>query len=317
MMASEVSTLLLLAVVVALASLASYWLSQWRARDGGQTFTFAGLGIGTGLMLAAVFLLVLGVVLIVQQWVSRLDGAMPESENAIADIARRPNPFDSVSSVSGEPTSDERTGLVPTRARAQARSDENRSREVRPTEPSSAAGVSTEDIIARKSVGGQRGTGVLSASDPWAATRCVVPVRREWDDGTRWTIVNDCGVAVAILIAVCARPESECSSRAWRYPEDGLTLPAKHQRSVTEAEQTQYANELRHAACVVTDPTAVVLMGLNGEERNTPDRQRAFAEARLRDACLSEVRRLSVLGAAYGRPIEAMLGARLYSRAER
>lgn len=312
MMTSEISTLLLLAAVVALVTLASYLFHLWRARHGGGTVAIAGLGIGAGLLLAAALLLVFGIVLIVQQWLSRLDATTPESEGAMLEIPNSPNPFDRVS---GEP-SPERSRPVAARERARSRPDENPSHDSRQATSASEVGVAAEDLIAEKPADRQHGADVPSASDPWATTRCVVPVRREWDDGTRWTIVNDCGVAVAILIAVCARSESDCPSRAWRYPEDGLTLPPKYRRSVTEAEQTQYVNGLRHAACVVTDPTAVELIALDREARNTPDRQRAFEEARLRDACLSEVRKFSLLGAASGMPIETVLGATLYSSVE-
>jgi hypothetical protein len=308
-MASHASTLLLLAVVVGLASLASYLLSQWRARRGNEPLALAGIGIGTALLLASVFITVLGVLLFSQKWLSRLNEIPSQSDAAAGDSFALPNPFDSVE-IEPPPDLGIQSNARQDSRRNRAREESAQNRQV--PEVSARADAGQSELIL-PSVGRKHNPSALSASDPWAATQCVVPFKREWDDGTRWTIVNDCGVAVAIVIATCEWAAIECSNGTWRYPADGLLLPAKIQRPTTQAEETQYVNELRHAACAVTDPTAVNLIGMDSEAR-TEQWQSEFAVARVRDTCLSEVRGLTALGRRSGVPIDALFGHAVYSR---
>lgn len=310
-MASHASTLLFLAVVVALASLASYLWSQWRARSGSETVAFAGLGLGTALMLAAVFLVVVGVLLLSHQWLMRLhDSAAAQNATAAAEIPRA-NPF---RSARVEPSPTGLASAVQSSARTRAREQvEARPRSARWTEEPATTRARSNQLPEVQS--SQSRSLVASASDPWAATRCVVPIEREWRDGTRWTIVNDCGVTVAIVIATCETPAAACPNGAWRYRENGLLLPAKSQRPTTETEETQYSNELRHAACVVSDSSAINLIGTANAERSEQWLSE-LEEARAHDACLSEVRRLAQLGARSGMPLEALLGATLYSSSQ-
>lgn len=72
-MATPTATLFLLAIVAGLASFASAQLSRWHMRHGRGTLGLAGSGIGTALLLTAVFLVVFGVVLIAYQWFAHLD----------------------------------------------------------------------------------------------------------------------------------------------------------------------------------------------------------------------------------------------------
>lgn len=312
-MATHASTLLSLAIVVGLASGASYLLGQWRVRRGDATFALAGMGVGTALLLAAVFLVVLGVVLLSQQWLSRLKETASSNETAVGDIVTRPNPFAAVQIESPAHLDIEWDGGHNSRALRTQTASAARGGPHQQTQERSARAAASPRPPAASDPREQNG-GVLSASDPWAATRCVVPLKREWSDGTRWTIVNDCGVAVAILIATCERPANACSNGAWRYPAEGLQLPAKVQRPTIEAEETLHAIELRHAACVVTDSIALDLIGIEPPAR-TQQWQRDFEAAQARDTCLHEVRWLAALGARSGVSLDALFGGTLFSRA--
>lgn len=297
-------------MVVGLASLASYFSSQWRARQGRSTLALAGIGIGTALLLAAVFLVVLGVLLLSHDWLARLDETAAELDAEARDAREIVHPF---AATTIDASSKREPGSHTQHDARQVRSRE----EVEPAQPTPAAAAeetAPNDTLVGLTGREQRSTALL-ASDPWAATGCVVPFKREWNDGTRWTIVNDCGAAVAIVIATCERSAGECASGSWRYPADGDVLPAKQVRSTTQVEETQYATELRHAACVVTDRAAVNLIGIHLQDR-AAQWPSDFEEARAHDACLTEVRRLTRLGIRSGVHIEALVGAPLYSRAE-
>lgn len=309
-MATQASTLLLLALCAGLASLASYALSQWRTRRGGGTMALAGVGFGTALLLSAVFLIVMALLLLSHQWLSRLNDTSAEIGDQAARIAT-PNPFAAIEASSFSPSADE----IEETPRGNADVQRTRRPERIEDDTSRAPAMSLSDATTTLASSRPRKTSTIDpalASDPWAATRCVVPIAREWRDGTRWTIVNDCGAVVAVLIATC---EPSCVGDRWHYLVDGMLLPAKIQRPTTEAEETQYAKELRHAACVVNDSKAVDLIGTGLQDRGETW-QVELEEARSRDGCLNEIRRLSLLGTRSGMPIERLFSGSLYSRTQ-
>jgi hypothetical protein len=106
-----------------------------------------------------------------------------------------------------------------------------------------------------------------------------VPIRRDWNGVTRWTIVNDCGAPVGVMIG-----------------NEGLVLPAKYQRSVTEAEERIDAASLHHSACFVTNARAIRLIGMSMEARSTADWRAEFETERQEDPCLSQIPRLRETG---------------------
>lgn len=308
-MAGHASTLLLLGCVVGLASLASYFLSQWRARTSRETFALAGIGFGTALLLTAVFLLMFGMLLVAHRWLSSLQGAATKSEATVSDLTALPNPFSSlpVETSIGQISSNESADLDISRQNETSEQQQRTDLEM-PEGFTATATRSTVPSVLPPSGRKQR-TGALATNAPWAATRCVVPLRRDWPEGTRWTIVNDCGVAVAIVIATCERSASDCPNDAWRYSLHDFLLPAKHRRPTTEAEEVRYTNALRHVACAVWDEVAIALIDIDNEARFA-QWQSELEETRARDACLRAARGLTQAGASSGLPIEALVGAR-------
>jgi hypothetical protein len=114
------------------------------------------------------------------------------------------------------------------------------------------------------------------------------------------------------VIATCSQSEAECNareSRAWKYQLDGMILPAKPQRSVTEAEETVRAVQLRHLACVVTNADAIKHIGKE-QVGFSPASREDFEPVRKMDDCLVRVRELSIVGQSTGLPIDVLRAQR-------
>jgi hypothetical protein len=304
-MLHSTSTLLVIFLLALAASLASYLLRQWAFTSGRhRTFAWAGISLAATLLLAATVVVVLSISFLPQRLFTQDDRATEpmikpaQSGSAITH-----------SDPAGE-ASPEQSLRTARNARVESGSDHRRTRDSQVDEKSSdlrdgpepqaaATSLATDaerraaaDIAARVS-----NTGVVASADPWGATKCVVPVHLDPANPTRWTIKNDCGAPVGIVLATCMRSAPECNvSKAWQYEEDGMVLPAKYQRSVTEAEQTRTGHQLRHLACTVTTPAAIRLIGLDSETRSSPSWRAEFESVRERDECLNRVKRLSDAG---------------------
>jgi hypothetical protein len=132
-------------------------------------------------------------------------------------------------------------------------------------------------------------------------------------DPQRWTIENECGWPVAILIATCVMSADECfdrQSRSWRYRQDGMVLPAKMQREVTADEQTQLGRHIRYVACYVTAHDAIRRIA-GGDETGPASFLARPDVASAMDVCLSAVLRLSDEGNSSGYSIDVLLNVPL------
>jgi hypothetical protein len=317
-MVDGISTVLVISLLVLVASLASYVLSQSGfIRSGGRTFAWASISMGTTLLLAAVVIVVLAIAFFSKL---RLLTSGTEATQAVTSTQPypRPNPFREgvpagtnsvVQSDAPQVDSNDRTSG---RTRRQGRSTRaGNELEQQPTASSVTSKTEHQSSNALATRVGSPGV-LTAAADPWAATKCVVPIHGDPADLMRWKLVNDCGVPVGIVIATCSQSEAECNargSRAWKYQIDGMTLPAKPQRSVTEAEETVRAAQLRHLACAITDPNAIKRIGKEQVGPSLASRE-DFESVRKMDDCLVRVRELSIIGQSTGLPIDALLAQR-------
>jgi hypothetical protein len=138
-------------------------------------------------------------------------------------------------------------------------------------------------------------------TDLWLASRCVVATGVPLDDGTRWRFENECQLPVAIVVATCDASIALCSSAPrWRYRDNGMILPAKYQRPVTEAEQTVRGSIVRYAACYITGGRLVRLLGADQQERSSTVWQEQFTGLSENDSCVSQVESWSTAGAKSG-----------------
>jgi hypothetical protein len=263
-------TVLLVALLITAASLASYFWSQSRViYYRGKAFPLAGVGAGASLLIGTVVLIVLAAILLARFNLADFDVQEMIEATVSNPQATRPNPFAPVSKSTPEPKtkSDPSKTAAGGDALGRERGNDVASSSPRPSVARNASSHVAANIDANRVV-------APPIVDLWAATRCVVPIRREWDGVTRWTIVNDCGAPVGVLAA-----------------SEALVLPAKYQRSVTEAEERIDTTSLHHSACLVTNPRAIRLIGMNIETRRTADWQAEFATARQEDPCLSAIPR--------------------------
>ena len=130
----------------------------------------------------------------------------------------------------------------------------------------------------------------------------------------RWTLENDCGVAVGIVFAACEQAPGDCQSGAWKYEIGGMYLPGKAQRTVTGAEETRHGQQIRYVACIVTTPSAIRLIGLDSEERSSQAWMEAFDAASQIDPCLVRVQQWTDAGRRSGVSIDALIGPGLPGR---
>lgn len=321
-MPGDAWTLVAILALVLVASLASYYFSQLAfARNSGRPFAWAGVGVGTiCLLVGAVIVVVLCVA-----WVAKLRLADSDADSGLViqpaqsigavptrEIAEEAAPAQSPESVSGSAA---RLDIIDNRA-GESHEEEQPSeslgsaQQLAPTLPRSEA-----ELRASKDISAHVGSSaVLATTSPWGATECVVSTHPDPADLTRWKIENECGVPVGILVATCEQAASDCDQRvsaSWKYLLDGLILPAKYQRSVTAAEQTQFGQRLEHLACVVTTPRAIELIGMDSEARASSSWRTEFESIRDIDVCLSRVRRWADAGRRTGVSIEALLGEKM------
>ena len=308
----DATTLVVILLLVGVASLASYLLTQWNAVRGGVvSIGWVALSVGTLLLLvaAAVAVLTAG---FPKVWLSFSKPGEPSRESAagietrarvperqLAEDELRPaiqRPASVARSVRDVPDQEVLTDAPTVNRAPDAASPANPQRSIQP-----AAG------------GAPRAPGpVFAASDPWAATKCVVAINPDPAQLTRWTLESECGVPVAILFASCSAGPHECAgSQSWNYQEGPLTLPDKARRPVPLVEQTRNGKSIRFAACFLSSPAAIELIGQDRETRTSSSWREEFEAARSGDECLTRVHDVTRAGRESGQPIDALLRAPL------
>jgi hypothetical protein len=308
------STLLVVLLLVLAASLASCLVSQWISpRSGGSTVGWAGISLGTLLLLAAAVIVVVSISWLPTIRVSgndRLSEHRIGTERSDGRIAQPESARESTkSSRSTTSTGATTTGIAAEHIEAGAHGELGAltaATSPGPGEETRAEGIDSVALVdVRVS---------YTTTDPWAATRCVRAFHPDPEDLSRWSLENECGLPVGIVFAACALSSPECDERrstTWKYPVGGVILPAKAQRPVTAGEETQYGRQIRHIACIVTTPVAVKLIGLDSETRSSTSWLEQFAAAREQDPCLARVQRLADAGRRTGLSIDALLGEAL------
>jgi hypothetical protein len=308
----NVTTVVFVLFLAVLASFGSFWLSRYAHARHQTSLGWTALAIGTVLLLAAVSTMVMtSSRLSFVSWLAQVDEkALVGSPSADAP-ASRASPFQRLAPDMRVPNRQVARKHVSSDLGSEASNRHRAESGQREPTPRADAVPAMSDLAKRQS-----GKLAFDASDPWAATRCVIPIRRDPAHLTKWTIENDCPAAVAIVIATCSDSPG-CDGDAmhrWTYEVRGVVLPEKRQRTVIEQEQTFYGERLERLACALSSARAIELIGESSEMRATEEWQRDFEEARGLDDCLAWVTRLSEHGRRTGVPIHALIGgARLSS----
>jgi hypothetical protein len=315
------STLLAVFLIILAASLSSYLLSQWlAARNRSKSLAWAGVSVGTLLFLAAAVLVVLSIsVLAPLHFGARDELSQPMIEPAQSSSAIAQSAAASQAMTPSEPAS---------AARGRTTSRATNGEEPRKRSFEDAIGPEPVATIASQQSHGEfpghgatttrAGSVVPVAADPWAATRCVRAFHIDPSDLLRWTIENECGRPVGILIAACLQSASECNERqstSWKYQRGGMILPGKAQRPVSDAEQTRRGQQVRFLACFITIPEAIQLIGQPiGQPIDMSSDAAASGQFQAvldQDECLARVQRWSDEGNRTGLSIDALLGGPL------
>jgi hypothetical protein len=310
------STLLAVFLIVLAASLSSWLLSQWlAARNRSKPLAWAGVSAGTLLFLAAALLAVLSISFLAPLPFAGRDGQpMIEPATSGSAIAQ------SAEVLQAMPTS-ERASAAAERAASRTSDYEEPRRKslddvVEPEPVAALASLRANGELPGHAVATTTSPGsvVPVAADPWAATRCVRAFHIDPSDLLRWTIENECGRPVGILIATCPRSAVECTERqstAWQYPRGGMILPGQTQRPVTDAEQTRHGQQVRFVACFVTTPEAIHLIGRPSDMSDEAGAADRLQDVLARDECIARVQRWSDEGNRTGFSIDALLGGPL------
>jgi len=302
-------TLLVIALVVLAASLASYGLSQWLARRGNERLGI-GLALGAALLLTAIVMVVLAGRSIFRIELALFDNA---AEQAIEPAS--PGVRTTVHAENGvEKTA---VGVAHVRTDATLRTANPANDHARLATNQSAAAATGAIASASSSAPDPRtatGPSVpyepIANTEPWAATRCVFAIQPDPADLHLWRLENECGAAVGILVASCEGSRLQCSderSTSWKYPERAMLLPAKATRSVTYAEQAQRGRHLRYAACQIGVVHALELANIEMQSRAAHWLSQ-FDTATQDDGCLSRVGNATAAGRRAGLSIDALLG---------
>lgn len=307
------STLLAIAFLIVAASLASYLFRQWPPFRGAErTVSWMALSLGTTLFLVAASAVVLFSGVLPIDWLTErlglLQSMMGHSQSE--PLSNWP-PEPSMREVSRTPAHDvavEFTSSAGTITRSGVPGDFSGysgtadNGYVTPTPQSTSHREAAENSTTLQ-VPGLVGT----TRDAWDATRCIVSYRPDPSDPTRWFLENDCGAPVAVLVAACEHRVSEqddCPSGLWRYRKGGMILPAKHQRSVTYAEQTQLGTSIRYIGCIVEQPWAVNLIGQGLAVFSTA----GLEATQPSDPCLARVQHLAEAGSTFTASMDVLVG---------
>lgn len=299
----HLTSLVFILFLTVLASFGSFWWSRYAHSTHQSPLGWTALAIGTVFLLTAVAIVVMtSSRLSLVPWLAQGDQKAIVGSPSAEEAGSRANPFQRLDArapsqqvtpkiSSSDPSSKvrERQLAVSVQRTSTARSD---------------AGAPMSDHAKRRS-----GVPAFNAADPWAATRCVIPIRRDPADLTRWTVENDCPFAVGIVIATCSDSGSceQNATQRWAYEAHGIVLPEKAQRSVTVREQTFFGQHVERLACALSSERAIQLIGESSEVRASEEWQREFDEARAVDDCLAWVARLSEQGRRTGIPIHLLM----------
>lgn len=280
------STSITIVLLVLAASLASYLLSQWSPIRN-KAIAWAGIGLGTTWLIAAVAILAISAAFVAK--LSFVKPALDPRTMIEPPNARtgQVNPLLETVNPSEPAAGDALPERTPSRQSDRAPSHETGGDDL----PRSA--TTARDQVAATANPAAPAVGASAAAyvDPWAATQCVVVLQRDPAEPTRWTIENDCGATVGVIIAACAHTAVDCEAgaAAWKYSYDEILLPNKVRRTITEAEQTVFGEHIRDAACIVAAPAAVELIGMDAHARASDTWRADFSIARETDPCLMQL----------------------------
>jgi hypothetical protein len=286
----QTSTWIAIFLLAFAASLASYWFSQWQPARNEHVLSWAGISLGTTLLIAAVAVVALALSFVASR--VRHDEVF-EAEIGSADVGDLRG-WAAVGYVGDKPVETHRE------------------------EPPTPAAAAT----AARAVSTPRDPSYEFYPPPaaglWAATACVTALHADLIDTKRWVMDNGCQWPVAIVIAVCFQPESVCNGPggSWAYREDGMILPGKLSRPVSFDEQSQEGFQLRYAACYVTLGSAVQFIGAPSEIRSSPEWAERFLVARSIDGCLARVQDRSAAGRGSNVPLDVLIGENLARSSE-
>jgi hypothetical protein len=287
----QTSTWIAIFLLAFAASLASYWFSQWQPSRNERVLSWAGISLGTTLLVAAVAAVALALSFVASRvW----RGEFFEADVRSADVGDLRG-WAAVAYVGDQPV--------------ETRRDER---------PPPAAAATTTRAVSQPRLDDPYDFLPAPVEGAWAATACVTALHADLIDPTRWAMDNGCHRPVAIVIAVCAQHESACNAagRPWTYREGGMILPGKIQRPVSLDEQTQQGLQLRYAACYVTLRSAIGLIAADSETRSSPEWAERFFEARWIDECLARVQNRSEAGRSSNLPLDVLIGEDLARSSE-
>lgn len=258
------SSLLVIFLLVSVASLASYLLSQWKpVRASGGTLGWAGISVGVTLLLTAVVIVMLAIA-----WSSGSPW-FTESAEQKKQVG---------SEAAGSP-------FGPSVPFAETSSSEPAASKPERTQSRNAITAPADELLP-------------STAEPWAATRCVISINPDPAEPTRWTVINGCEGPVGVVIAACMQPAEECDVldvTQWSRVVE-MILPHRPQRPVTVDEETVHGTRIRHAACLVRSRTATESIHLDRETRSSTVWLEQFAVARTTDECLARVQDWAAAG---------------------
>lgn len=282
------SRVFVVSLLVFAASLASLYSSQ---RTTSVALARLSVGIGTVCLLGAVALVGLSIVLFTRGRLADIPQASIPEPSVSERTAWGTNPLAKRSASVGSRADGELPNAMRTDRHSGAGSDARRGRGEPKTDGQDSF-VRTSQPTADTNTRAARETPLaeLAVDEPWAATECVVLLRRDPAEDTRWTIENDCSAAVAIVIATCSAGEARCyegGSRIWRYERELRLLPAKRQRTIIESEQIVRAEQVQEAACAVTSEQVMRLIGMDPHAHATAAWRNDLAIASQTDGCLA------------------------------
>jgi len=304
----DVSTLVVVFLLVTAASLASYLLSQWGSlRSSNTGIGWVAITIGTTLLLAAAAIVVLTASLLPKLQLSPTQSAqhMRKSTQAGSGTAERvlERQEATTEALSAGITAPTDQGVSPVADRSLAEGDSEHPSGMETTRSSSSPQVPVAPWDAKNSAAPLGAALVFMAADPWAATSCVYAFNPDPADLTRWTIDNECGAPVGIVFAACSERPTQCSdgqSTSWQYQSDGTILPGRAQRPVSQEQETQYGSQIRYVACMLASPLTIELIGQSSESRSSSSWQEQFDAARKLDECLMRVQKCQMQAAVRG-----------------
>jgi hypothetical protein len=304
------STWIVLVLLVAAASAASYFASQSKTLAPDRRLaTWIASGIATTLLFSSVILVLVLIWSVdlkipsadVEKEQKTLTFSFPESSSAGSSLAHGSQLADQRDRAARFTT----VGLSDPDAAEQSKHRESQvdlARNVR-REPSP---------LPLMSVASNTDAGVLlsgTIAEPWSATQCVVAFQIDPADETLWVLENECATAVAIVIASCDQSADQCATNAtWRYRANGMMLPAKWQRPVTLDESTQVGRRIRFVACNLNTTEGARLVGTDRSLQAPGEWSDRFEAARESDECLIRVHQWSAAGHRSSRSLDALLG---------